>query len=668
MFRKLLFLASFILVLSMFGSARGQLGQGNILFEYWYDISGTAVSNLTGDPRYPDSPDESKWWQTFEGDVGLRDNYGIRARGYVYPPVSGDYTFWISGDDECQLWLSTDDNPANIDQVANVATWTNSREWTKEDNQKSNPITLQAGQKYYIEALMKEGGGGDSLAVGWGGPTIGAGPVVIEGKYLSPVLTSFAEVMRTAREPNPADGSFHHDTWASITWAAGYKAASHDVYFSDNLADVRARSADVFVGNQTLTDFVVGFPGFPFPDGLVAGTTYYWVIDEIEGDGTKVEGNIWSFQVPPKTAYNPEPADGAGDVDPNVALTWEPGFGALLHYVYFGDDYDTVNNATGAMPWGAPNFKPGPLESGKAYYWRIDAFHGFETYKGDVWSFSTPGAVGTLEPANGAVDVKQTQILTWVSSDNATSHEVYFGTDKEAVRSADKGSPEYKGSKNLGSESHDPGKLEWDSTYYWRVDEVEASGTQKGLVWSFTTANFLIVDDMESYNDLDPADPASNRIFLIWLDGFQYPTNGSLVGYDNPPFAERTIVHSGLQSMPVSYDNSAAGKSEATLTLTYPRDWTEKDVDTLTIWFRGSSTNTTETLYAALNGSAVVDHDNPDATKIGAWTEWNIALQAFADQGVNLTNVNTLTLGLRSVDGGTGMMYFDDIRLYPPEP
>ncbi|MBL7083596.1 MAG: hypothetical protein ISS41_08200, partial [Candidatus Aminicenantes bacterium] len=110
------------------------------------------------------------------------------------------------------------------------------------------------------------------------------------------------------------------------------------------------------------------------------------------------------------------------------------------------------------------------------------------------------------------------------------------------------------------------------------------------------------------------------------------------------------------------------GKSEATLTLTYPRDWTEDGVSTLSIWFRGNSDNAAEQMYVALNDSAVVNHDNPDAAKIGSWTEWNIDLQAFAGHGVNLANVNTITLGLRLVTGGTGMMYFDDIRLYRPTP
>jgi hypothetical protein len=269
------------------------------------------------------------------------------------------------------------------------------------------------------------------------------------------------------------------------------------------------------------------------------------------------------------------------------------------------------------------------------------------------------------------VDVKQTQILSWSPGEAAASHQVYFGTEKEVVRNANTGSPEYKGTRDLGSESYDPGKLEWDSNYYWRVDEVNNANPDSpwiGPVWSFTTANFLIVDDFESYNDLDPAETDSNRIFNAWIDGYDDPTNGSLVGYDSPPFAEQTIVHSGSQSIPLFYDNSV-GYSEATLTLSYPRDWTENGVSTLSIWFRGVSDNAAETLYVALNGTAVVNHDNPDAAQINEWTQWNIDLQVF---GINLTNVDTIALGLGNrsnpLAGGSGTMYFDDIRLYLPAP
>jgi hypothetical protein len=266
------------------------------------------------------------------------------------------------------------------------------------------------------------------------------------------------------------------------------------------------------------------------------------------------------------------------------------------------------------------------------------------------------------------VDVTQTPTLTWSPGVSGASHEIYFGTDAEAVKNADTTSPEFKGSGNLGSESFEPGQLEWNTTYYWRIDEANnanADSPWKGPLWSFTTANFLIIDDMESYNDLDPADPLSNRIFNAWTDGLGDPTNGSLVGYEFPPFAEQTLVHSGSQSMPFEYDNSA-GKSEATLTLTSNRDWTVKGVNTLTIWYRGNSSNAAETMYVTLNSTARVDNENPDAALANSWTAWNIDLSRFADQGVNFTNVNSITLGLSSVTGGAGMMYFDDIRLYPP--
>ena len=220
----------------------------------------------------------------------------------------------------------------------------------------------------------------------------------------------------------------------------------------------------------------------------------------------------------------------------------------------------------------------------------------------------------------------------------------------------------------LGSESYDPGKLAWDAAYYWRVDEVYPAETVKGLVWSFTTADFLHVDDFESYNDIGPPDVGSNRIFDRWIDGFETTTNGALVGNDLPPYAGQITVHSGSQAMPYLYDNNLK-TSEATLTLVYPRDWTEEGVTKLSLWFRGASANSVERMYIALNDKAVVYHDDPAATQKTGWNQWVIDLQAFADQDVNLTNVNTLTIGFGTRNpgppgpGGAGQMHFDDLRL-----
>jgi len=473
-----------------------------------------------------------------------------------------------------------------------------------------------------------------------------------------------------ASNPNPADGAFLADTWVSLGWSPGDSAASHDVYLGENFDDVfdAARDSVLYQGNQASTFFTAGFPGFPYPDGLVSGATYYWRIDEVNdaNPDSLWKGNVWSFKIPPKTAYVPDPADAAEQVAPDVILRWTAGFGSKLHYVYFGDNFDEVSNAAGGLPQGTTDYTPGPLKMAKTYYWRVDEFDIINTYKGDVWSFTTQGAVGNPDPANGAVGITQTPVLTWAAGLGA-SYEVYFGADAASL--------ELKASGNLGSESYDPGQLEWNTTYYWRVDEANSTNADSpwtGPLWSFATADFLIIEDFESYNDLDEGDPGSNRIYLAWLDGFDNPAiNGSVVGHANPPFAEQTIVHGGSQSMPMSYDNGV-GKSEATLTLTSNRDWTINGLDTLTIWFRGDWTNAAENLYVALNGSAVVNNDNPDAAQKGSWTEWDIKLQAFADQGVNLANVTSITLGLGNknnpVAGGAGMMYFDDIRLYAPAP
>ncbi|MEJ2703455.1 MAG: LamG domain-containing protein [Sedimentisphaerales bacterium] len=477
-----------------------------------------------------------------------------------------------------------------------------------------------------------------------------------------------------ASGPSPQDGSMLSDTWVNLTWRSGEFAVSHNVYVGDNRDDVNEATtdSDLFRSNQTDTFYIAGFPGYAYPDGLVPGTTYYWRIDEVNDadPNSPWKGDIWSFSVPPKTAYNPEPADGAPLADIAGSLTWTPGYGAKLHTIYFGDDFDTVANATVGTPVGMPTYTPAQLEEEKVYYWRVDEFDGAGTYTGQVWTFTTPGAVGNPQPANGASDVAMSTALSWTAATNATSHEVYLGQDKQAVRSADTSAPEYKGSKSLGEESYDTGLLEGDATYYWRVDEVYASNTVKGPIWSFTTGSYLLVDDFESYTDDDTAGQA---IWQTWIDGFGVADNGAQVGYLMPPYAEQTIVHGGSQSMPLLYDNEAGvTNSEAVMTLT-TRDWTAAGVDTLSLWFRGNSANAADPLYVAISNStgspAVAANTDPGAATTSAWTQWRVPLQTFADQGINLSNVDKLAIGLgsksgMSVVGGTGTVYIDDIRLY----
>jgi hypothetical protein len=168
-------------------SGGGGGGAGSITREVWTGISGTTVAAIP----VGTAPNSTGTLASFEAPTNVADNYGQRVRGYITPPSSGNYTFWIAGDDNVQLWLSTSDNPANKVLIASHNDWTGSREWGKYASQRSGQIALNAGTRYYIEALMKEGSGGDNLAVSWRlnnttTPATGDGSFIIPGSALSP--------------------------------------------------------------------------------------------------------------------------------------------------------------------------------------------------------------------------------------------------------------------------------------------------------------------------------------------------------------------------------------------------------------------------------------------------------------------------------------------------
>ena len=209
-------------------------------------------------------------------------------------------------------------------------------------------------------------------------------------------------VTSAATDPYPADGAIYEDIWVTLSWTPRAGAASYDVYVGDNFDAVNDGTDDTFRGNQTSPSFVIGFPGFPYPEGLVSGTTYYWRIDEIWADGTIFRGTVWSFMVPPKTAYDPVPSDGGMFIGADVTLSWTAGFGAKMHTVYFGDNFDDVNNAVVGIPQQATTYTPGTLELEKTYYWRVDEFDGTATYKGNVWNFEVTPDQGWVPFIPGA--------------------------------------------------------------------------------------------------------------------------------------------------------------------------------------------------------------------------------------------------------------------------
>lgn len=155
------------LVSVLYGHAATPPANG-ILREVWEGIPGTDLASLTNSPAYPNSPTSTNYvTDFFEAPTDVMEDYGQRMHGYIIPPKTGAYTFWIASDDEGALFLSTDENPANIRLIASVPGWTAPREWAWYSEQQSSPITLTASKPYYISAFMKEGGGGDNLAVRW---------------------------------------------------------------------------------------------------------------------------------------------------------------------------------------------------------------------------------------------------------------------------------------------------------------------------------------------------------------------------------------------------------------------------------------------------------------------------------------------------------------------
>lgn len=293
-------------------------------------------------------------------------------------------------------------------------------------------------------------------------------------------------------------------------------------------------------------------------------------------------------------------------------------------------------------------------------------------------------------PANLAeveLDPAGTIRLLWRPGKYAASHDVYFGDDKDAVASADLASPLYKG--RLAQAVLEIGQVELGKTYYWRVDEVNekpgapAGSPWKGQVWQFTVANYMVVDDMESYGDLDQPGPPpakGSRIWYTWRDGAGWtqptPVQGNGTGSVVDP--NRATVHSGSQSLKIYYDNGGTNMfgqqvayySEVLVDpgyLSIGRDWTRWPVKALSLWFYGTTSNALERMYVKING-VMVPYDGPLAyLQEPKWHEWNIDL---TNLGIDLSAINSFAIGFgdpaSKTPGGSGIVYIDDIRLYLP--
>ncbi len=202
-----------------------------------------------------------------------------------------------------------------------------------------------------------------------------------------------------------------------------------------------------------------------------------------------------------------------------------------------------------------------------------------------------------------------------------------------------------------------PASLNLATEYFWKVDEVGDAGTYSGDVWSFTTEDFIAVEDFEGY------DNDTNRIYDAWIDGLTDDKSGSQVGYDEAPFAETSTVNGGNQSMPLIYNNTTFGFSEATRTFDSPQDWSGHGVTSLVLYFRGQMSNSDASVYVKINDAKISFNNGDPATTMYLWKPWVISLTS---AGTNLKSVKSLSVGVEG--SGSGTLFVDDIRLYAAAP
>jgi hypothetical protein len=398
----------------------------------------------------------------------------------------------------------------------------------------------------------------------------------------------------------------------------------------------------------------------------------------------------WMWLTP---AYYPSPEDGAEDVAQDVTLSWSPGLWAQStagHEVYFGTSFSDVNDANtsdlsgiyrGAQNRDVNYYNPTevPLELSKIYYWRVDevntAFVGPAAaapdaegrWRGDVWSFEVTGFATNPSPEDGAEDELIYSVLSWTPGTSSESHDVYFGTDFDEVSEANDSDPNVFAG-NQGPNSYDPGILDLGQTYYWRIDELRNSGADviKGKVWSFTVAEYLMVDDMESY------DLGLNLIADTWVDYWVNDSTSEIL----LETGDVNYIQSG-QSMRYIFENSTSPYyAETSRTFSSAQDWTVAGFKTLTLYFRADMTNppsAVEPMYVFVSdgtNTGTVKYDDPNDLIRGwvGWQEWNIELQEFVDDAPLLDLSSIASMGIKIGDGnpgGDGYVYFDDIRLYP---
>ncbi|MEN6336319.1 MAG: LamG-like jellyroll fold domain-containing protein [Phycisphaerales bacterium] len=520
-----------------------------------------------------------------------------------------------------------------------------------------------------------------------------------------------------AGDPIPQDEAKDVPQDAGLSWTPGETAATHDVYLGTSFEDVNAAgrtdSKGVLVSQDQAALSYDAEGLFEF------GKVYYWRVDEVNAapDNAVFKGEVWSFTAEPfsypienivATASSQSRADsgpqntvnGSGlnaedqhsvnladmwlstNVKPHwiqyqfdkvykLDELWVWNANQIVEaFVGFGAKDVTIEYSLDGQTWttleGVPEFARATADSAYTANTVVD-FGGVEakfvkltinsnwggvaqqTSLSEVRFFSVPVQAREPVPADAATDVDLTASLNWRPGREATSHKVFFGADSAAVAA---------GAASAGTvtdRAFTPAPMTFGTKYFWKVDEVGDAGTYAGDIWSFTAQEFASLDDFESYTDDE-----GSRIYEFWLDGIADTAfGGSTVGYMTAPFAERAVIHSGKQAMPLAYDNSKAPFfSEAVKEFESPQNCTGSGATELCVWTRGypalATTTVTETGgKMSLTGSGADIWNNSD--------EFTYAYKTLTGDGSMIARVTSIGPGANTWAKG-GVMIRDTVN------
>ncbi|HOC63718.1 MAG TPA: discoidin domain-containing protein [Sedimentisphaerales bacterium] len=507
-------------------------------------------------------------------------------------------------------------------------------------------------------------------------------------------MTGRGPGLELASDPVPENEATDIPRDVVLSWGAGEYAATHDVYFGASFDDVNAASRSNPMG--LLASQAQAATSYDPPGRLDFGTTYYWRVDEVNAapDNTIFKGEVWSFTTEPfaypianvvatsngtsdATAGPQNTVNGSGldaadqhstvssdmwlatpGTDPlwiqfefdrvyklHEMLVWNSnsqfelilGFGikgVTVDYSENGTDWTALGDFEFARATAKPTYTANTtvdLGGIPARFVRLNVNGGWGTMGqyglSEVRFLYVPAQAREPQPADGATDVEVGTALAWRSGREAVSHQVYLGTDADALTLA--------GTVDVATFAP---ALEFGSTYYWQVDEVneaDAVTTWAGDLWSFSTQEYALIDGFETYNDdVD----AKTTIFDTWLDGWVNET-GSTVGYLNAPFAEKTIIRTGTQSMPLAYDNSVSPfYSEAWREFETAQDWSGNGADTLVLYVRGNAPGFVE----AADGAIIMNGIGTDIWNNG--DQFRYAYKSLSGNGSITVRVDSIAL------------------------